>query len=146
MTRHRKFTGAVLAASIASAIPQAASAQTAVTPATPPGLPQVPVTKVMAIGRVTAKWTPTALHTVMPQEVRETVALYLKGKIDQWFVRRDQPGVVFIFNAATVQEVHDQLEALPLGREGMMEFDLIPLGPLAPLGLLLTAPEPPKAP
>lgn len=144
MTRSQKLVAAALAASIASASPSPASAQTATAPTTPPGLPNVPVTKIMAIGRVTAKWKPAALRTVMPQEVRETIALYLTGKIDHWFVRRDQPGVVFIFNAASVQEVHDLLEALPLGREAMMEFDLIPLGPLAPLGLLLAPAEPPK--
>jgi hypothetical protein len=39
-------------------------------------------------------------------------------------------------------EAHKPLEDLPSGRAGMMTFELIPLGPLWPLGLLL--PEPPK--
>ena len=136
MSRSRRLAGtAIAAASLASAAP--VSAQTSTTAAAPPGLPVVPVTKVIAIGRVTAKWKPEAIRTVMPREVRETVALYLQGRLDQWFVRKDQPGVVFVFNATDEKEVHDLLESLPLGREQMMEFDLIPLGPLAPLGLLL---------
>lgn len=110
----------------------------------PPGLPNVPVIKVIAIGRLTDKWTPEAIRKIMPREVRETVELYLHGKLDQWFVRKDQPGVVFVFSVTRVGEVHDMLEALPLGREKMMDFDLIPLGPLAPLGLLLgTGTSPP---
>ncbi|TPG16451.1 hypothetical protein EAH87_14580 [Sphingomonas koreensis] len=140
MTRSTRLAGAALAASIAAATPLPARAQSATGPVSPPGLPSVPVTKVMAIGHVTAKWTPETLRTVMPREVRETVALYLQGKLDQWFVRKDQPGVVFIFNSSDPKEVHDMLEALSLGREGMMDFDLIPLGPLAPLGLLLDTP------
>ena len=102
----------------------------------PPGLPVVPVTKVIAIGRVTDCWTPDAIRSVMPREVRDTVALYFQGRIDQWFMRKDEPGVVFVFNATDADEVRDLLEALPLGHEKMMIFDLIPVGPLAPLGLL----------
>jgi muconolactone delta-isomerase len=135
MSGTRDFVGAVIAASLAAASP--ASAQTATPAGPPPGLPVVPITKVIAIGRVTDKWTPEAIRTVMPREVRETVALYLQGRLDQWFVRKDQPGVVFVFNSSDPREVHNLLEALPLGREKMMTFELIPLGPLAPLGLLL---------
>ena len=39
---------------------------------------------------------------VMPNEVRDTVQLYLDGKIEQWFGARDGRGVVFILNCATV--------------------------------------------
>lgn len=74
---------------------------------------------------------------VMQGEVRDTVRLYLAGKLDQWFVRRDQNGVVFLLNVNSVEEAHALLEKLPLGEEKLMEFDLIPLGPLSPLGLLL---------
>ncbi|BDC53108.1 hypothetical protein F183_A54230 [Bryobacterales bacterium F-183] len=96
-----------------------------------------PTTRVLAIGKMTAGTTPEKLRPVMPSEVRETVKLYLAGKLDQWFVRRDQRGVVFLMNVSTVQEAHDLLEKLPLGVQKLMEFDLIPLGPLTPLNFLL---------
>ena len=79
----------------------------------------------------------------MPSEVRETVKLYLGGKIDQWYVRQDKPGVVFLLNVTTVAEAHALLESLPLGVQKLMEFDLVPLGPLTPLSLLV---NPPAAP
>lgn len=139
MSRTRRTAVPVIAATLAAAAP--AAAQTGSGTAQPPALPVVPVTKVIAIGRVTDKWTPDAIRTVMPREVRETVALYLQGRLDQWFLRKDQPGVVFVFNSSDPREVHDLLEALPLGQEKMMTFDLIPLGPLAPLGLLLPRSE-----
>jgi hypothetical protein len=101
------------------------------------GLPAVPTTKVLAIGRITEGVTTDARRPVMPSEVRETVKLYLAGKIDQWYVRGDGKGVVFLMNVSTVDEAHTLLEKLPLGVAKMMEFDLIPLGPLSPLTVLL---------
>ncbi len=62
---------------------------------------------------------------------------YLSGKIDQWNVRKDRNGVVFLLNVGTIKEAHALLEALPLGKAKLMEFDLIPLGPLSPLNVLL---------
>ncbi len=102
-------------------------------PPTPPG----PTTRILAIGHLTTGTTREKVMPVMQQEVRDTVRLYLAGKIDQWFVRRDQSGVVFLLNVETVAEAHELLEKLPLGQAKLMEFDLIPLGPLTPLGLLL---------
>ena len=72
----------------------------------------------------------------MQREVGDTVHLYLAGKIEQWFSRRDQMGVVFLLNVASVAEAKELLEKLPLGQAKLMEFDLIPVGPLGPLGLL----------
>ena len=105
-------------------------------PATP-----VPTTRVLAIGHITAGVTREKIMPVMPKEVRDTVRLYLDGKLDQWFVRKDQNGVVFVLNVATVEEAHALLEKLPLGQAKLMEFDLIPLGPLNPLRMLLEEPK-----
>ena len=101
------------------------------------GLPSVPTIKVLAIGHMTAAATTDALLPVMKNEVPETVKLYLGGKIDQWYVRQDQRGVVFLMNVSSVEEAHALLEKLPLGQAKLMEFELIPLGPLSPLARLL---------
>ena len=73
----------------------------------------------------------------MPYEVPATVRLYLHGKIDQWFSRKDGAGVVFIVNASSVEEAREVLSALPLAQASLMSFELIPVGPLFPLGILL---------
>lgn len=100
-------------------------------------VPAVPTTKVIAIGSVTAAGDSVNRAEIMPKEVSETVKLYLAGKIDQWYVRKDQRGVVFLMNVTTTEEAHSLLEKLPLGVAGMMKFDLIPVGPLSPLNYLL---------
>lgn len=102
-----------------------------------PTLPATPTTRVLAMGRLTPGTTREAIMPTLRQEVPDTLKLYLAGKLDQWYSRRNENGVVFILNVSSVQEARDLLEKLPLGRAHLMEFDLIPLGPLAPLGLLL---------
>ena len=106
-------------------------------------LPTVPTTRVLAIGSIPADPAAgTTAANLLPREVRDTVRLYLAGKIDQWYVRKDTRGVVFIMNATTVDEAHQILEKLPMGVAGVMKFELIPMGPLSPLNNLLGSPEP----
>ncbi|MCW3059793.1 MAG: hypothetical protein JWQ02_1614 [Capsulimonas sp.] len=100
-------------------------------------LEAVPTTKILAISSLTAKATPEAIAQIMPFEVPATVRLHLAGKIDQWFFQTGSNGVVFILNVTTPVEAHELLEKLPLGVAGLMTFELIPLGPLKPLGMLL---------
>lgn len=94
-------------------------------------------TKVLAIGTWTAKAPPASRPAIMPSEARDTLRLLLAGKIEQWFAKTDGSGAVFLMNVTDPAEAHTLLEALPLGRAGMMDFQLLPLGPLWPLGLLL---------
>lgn len=103
------------------------------------GNTQVPTIRVLAIGHNKEKGKSSSeIAQIMHQEVPATVNLYLDGKIDSWFSKTDQSGgVVFILNVGSVEEAHKLLVALPLGQLGMMEFDLIPLGPLNPLRSLL---------
>src|SRR5271156_3220177 len=97
-------------------------------------------TKVLAIGTWTAKATPETRPAIMPFEARDTLRLELAGKIDQWFAKSDGSGAVFLMNVTDAAEAHRLLEQLPLGQAQMMTFELIPVGPLWPLGLLLSEP------
>jgi hypothetical protein len=100
----------------------------------------VPTTKLLAIGTFTAKGTPDQWKPLLPAEVRDTVRLYLAGKIDQWYLKQDQSGVVFMMNVTDPKEALDLLGKFSFGQAGMMEFQIIPLGPIAPLRVLLTEP------
>lgn len=120
-------------------LPFAVQAQT---PAPSP-LPSAPTTKILAIGRLSAPPTPDQRKLLASREVPDTVRLYLAGKIDQWYSIQNDNGVVFILNVSSVEEANTLLEALPLGQAKLMTFQLIPLGPLRPLGLLLPNPDKP---
>ena len=135
----RRLATAALAVTLALFVPALAFGQAAPEPAQKSaslGLPDVPTTRILAIGRLTSRSTPGAMREVLPQEVRDTVKLYLEGKIEQWYVRKDEASVVFILNITDVNEARRTLAQLPLGRANLMEFDLIPLGPLSPLAAL----------
>ena len=73
------------------------------------------------------------VFAVLPDEVRETVDLYLDGKIEQWYSLQGKPGVASIINVTDPAVAHEMLEKLPLGQKHMMSFELIPIGPLNPL-------------
>lgn len=81
-----------------------------------------------------------SVRAIPPEEVRETVKLYLAGEIDQWFSLAGRTGVVFLLNTTDPKRAGEMLEAVPLGRAHMMHFELMPLAPLAPLRTLVGAP------
>jgi hypothetical protein len=110
---------------------------------TSPALPATQTVKILAIGTITPGTDPAAVRAVLPTEVRETVKLYLDGKIDQWYSLQNRPGVAFILNVTDVEAAHEMLEKLPLGQARLMSFELMPLGPLNPLRALpgLSAPS-----
>jgi hypothetical protein len=81
---------------------------------------------------------------VMPTEVRQTVELYVSGKIREWFSRADGRGAVFLLNTKDVAEAHAIMEGLPLAKQDLMDHEYIAIGPLLPLRLLLADPERPQ--
>ena len=97
-------------------------------------LPDVPTTKILTIETLTS--ARDQVRPVMSDGVARTVALYLGGKIDQWFARQDKPGV-FILNMSSVEDARLMPDGLPLGLKDMMSFELIPPGPLKQLFVLM---------
>lgn len=118
------FHTAVAAAAIAMTA-DSASAQT------PP--PPTPTTRILAIGTINPGADMQLVQRTLPREARETVELYLDGKIDQWYSLQDRRGVAFILNVTDIEAAHAMLEKLPLGQAHLMTFELIRLGPLNPL-------------
>ena len=110
--------------------PSVAQAQ-AVTPTT---------TAVMVILTVKAGVTREQVMAVMPGEIRQTVQLYLNGKIREWYSRGDGRGVVFLLDSKDVGEAHAIMDGLPLARQNLMDHEYIAVGPLLPLRLLLANP------
>ncbi len=126
--------GALVRAAFAAALVAAAPGAMA-QPASPP----TPTTRILAIGTIQPGADLQQVRRILPGEMQATAELYLQGKIDQWYSLQGRPGVVFILNVTDPAMAKDMLEALPLGREHLMSFELVPLGPLTPLRQLLPA-------
>lgn len=77
---------------------------------------------------------------VMPAEIRQTVQLYLNGKIREWYSRGDGRGVVLLLDTTDVAEAQAIMEGLPLAKENLMDHAYIAVGPLLPLRLLMANP------
>jgi hypothetical protein len=103
--------------------------------------PGTPATKLMAIGTFASGTDMQLVRRTLAAEARATAELYLEGKIDQWYSLENRPGVVFILNVTDIGAAQAMLEALPLGKAHLMNFELYPIGPLNPLRELLKPPE-----
>lgn len=100
----------------------------------------IPTTAVMAILTVKAGVTREQVMAVMPDEIRQTVQLYLNGKIREWYSRADGRGVVILLNAKDVAEADAIMAGLPLGKTDLMDHEYVAIGPLLPLRLLIARP------
>ncbi len=99
--------------------------------------PQPKITGVLTMLSPKPGVVPEQIMKVMPAEIRATVTLYLDGKIQQWFMRGDGRGVVFILNCKDVEEARAFIGSLPLSQANLVDEQFIPVGPLLPLGMLL---------
>ncbi|MCS3973381.1 hypothetical protein [Bradyrhizobium japonicum] len=93
--------------------------------------------KVIAIGNIGKAPTPEQRQQIMPREVPATLKLYLDGKIEQFWFRQDKPGVVFLMNVESLEQAKATVDALPLVTDGFATYELMQVGPLAPLGMLI---------
>src|SRR5579862_6302317 len=99
--------------------------------------PQPKITGVLMLLSPKPGVTLEQVMKIMPAEIRATVPLYLDGKIQQWFTRGDGRGVIFLLNCKDEAEARALMEGLPLSKEGLVDEQFIPVGPLMPLGILL---------
>jgi hypothetical protein len=92
--------------------------------------------KVFAIASAKPTLTPAELQKHMPNEVPATLKHYLNGTVEQfWF--RENAGPIFLMNVDSVEQAKAALDTLPLVVAGHMSYELMPVGPLKPLGMLI---------
>jgi hypothetical protein len=92
--------------------------------------------KVFAIGSLVKTITQEQLQQIMPKEVPATLKHYLDGTVEQfWF--REKAGPVFLMNVESVDQAKAELATLPLVAANLMTYELIPVTPLSPLGMLI---------
>lgn len=103
------------------------------------GLPNAAIPKTTAVLVIqTPKQGVTfqQVRAVIPDEIQETVKLYLDGKIREWYSRGNGRGVIFLLDVKTEDEARALMETLPLAKAQLMDSEYIPVGPLMPLKAL----------
>jgi len=92
--------------------------------------------KVIAIGSLVKTITQEQLQQIMPKEVPATLKHYLDGTVEQfWF--QEKVGPIFLMNVESVEQAKAELATLPLVAAKLMTYELMPVTPLSPLGLLI---------
>ncbi len=91
----------------------------------------------LAISKIKEEATPDKFRAHGAEEVKHTLEAYLAGKIRSFWYRANSNGVVFILESTDEDEARLFLKELPLVDAGLVDFDLIPLQPLLPLGMLV---------
>ena len=93
--------------------------------------------QILAIGNLKEGVTPDKAAPHSADEVKHTLEAYLDGKIRNFWFQVNRPGMVVMLESKDEEEARQVIEELPLVVAGLMDFDLIPLQPLMPLGTLI---------
>jgi muconolactone delta-isomerase len=96
--------------------------------------------KILAIeqefpGVTAADFTPA----LKKAEAARAWELYQAGVVRELYFRQDYPGAVLILECANVAEAKELLNTLPLVKEGLITFDIIPLVPYPGFARLFAA-------
>jgi muconolactone delta-isomerase len=68
-----------------------------------------------------------ANESLLKDEARRAWELYQAGVIRELYFRADRHAAVLVLECANVEEAREVLSTLPLVREKLIEFELIPL-------------------
>lgn len=93
--------------------------------------------KILAIDKFLPGTTMETVQPYLQDEMKISWKHYKEGTVREWYFRQDQPGVVLILECDSVDEAQNLIDEYPLVKEGLIAFDLIPLGPFEPLEALL---------
>lgn len=81
------------------------------------------------IRRVTERFSDDDIAPLMEPEAERARQLYTQGIFRAMWGRKDVPGAVTLIEAETQAEAEGYLNSLPLKAKGMVEIDVIALGP-----------------
>ena len=74
----------------------------------------------------------------LPAEIRQTVRVYLSGKIRDWYSRTDGRGAIFMLDCEDAAEAEAIMADLPLARQNLVDHEYVEIGPLFPMALLIS--------
>jgi hypothetical protein len=85
--------------------------------------------RILALDRIVPNASLEKMKPLFRQEAQCAYELYKSGRIRELFFRTDRPGAAMLLECESTADARSLLDALPLVRAGLVEFELIPLGP-----------------
>ena len=85
--------------------------------------------KILALEKETPDVTTGAFKPHLKEEAARVWELYQAGVFRELYFRQDESSAVLILECEGIEEAKDFLDTLPLVREGLIAFDVIPLVP-----------------
>lgn len=85
--------------------------------------------KILAIEREVPGVTQQEFSPHLKGEAAKVWELYQAGVFRELYFRQDQPSAVLVLECADIEEANEVLNTLPLVKEGLITFDIIPLKP-----------------
>lgn len=85
--------------------------------------------KILALEKEVPGLTAEDFRPHLKAEAAKAWELYQAGLLRELYFRQDEPSAVLVLECADVAEANQLLNSLPLVKEGLITFDIIPLGP-----------------
>ena len=85
--------------------------------------------RILAIEREVPGVTNEAFRPHLMEEAARVWELYQAGVFRELYFRQDQPSAVLLLECADAEEAGAVLNTLPLVKEELIAFDIIPLAP-----------------
>jgi len=93
--------------------------------------------QILAISTKKESTTPERMGPHLAEEVKHTLEAYLDGKVRDFWFKVGSMGVVLMLESADEDEARGIVNEFPLVTAGLIDFELIPLQSLKPLGMLI---------
>jgi len=85
--------------------------------------------KVLCLDRPLRGSTPEKYQPHLLDEVRHAWESYKRGVVRDIYFRQDRPGVAMFLECENPAEAQELLASFPLVKAGLIDFEMIPLGP-----------------
>lgn len=85
--------------------------------------------KILAIEKDVPGITVNQFEPFLKAEAARAWELYRSGELREAYFRADRSQAVLIFECAGAEEARQLLATLPLAKEGLIEFEIVPLIP-----------------
>jgi muconolactone delta-isomerase len=93
--------------------------------------------KILAIDKIAPGVDPQRdIYPHLRDEAMRAWELHTQGVIREMYFKAEHGGAVLMLECADAAEARQVLDTLPLVKAGLVDFDIIPLGPFVPLTAL----------